>query len=118
VCNHTVVVGYGTKGRAAVETLLGDGAEPSGIVEVDTDRAQLEAASALGGDRHRQRHPLQRAADRRRRGSFAQARRAAASWLFRSPAAAVVVGVADAAHRVLPTAGCGVRMIRTRGRRR
>ena len=28
VRDHTVVVGYGTKGRAAVETLLGDGAKP------------------------------------------------------------------------------------------
>ncbi len=45
---HTVVVGYGTKGRAAVETLLGDGTEPTDIVVVDTDRAQLDAASALG----------------------------------------------------------------------
>jgi voltage-gated potassium channel len=48
VRDHTVVVGYGTKGRAAVETLLGDGAEPDHIVVVDTDRAQLDAASALG----------------------------------------------------------------------
>ncbi|GAA1288577.1 potassium channel protein [Pseudonocardia aurantiaca] len=48
VRNHTVVVGYGTKGRAAVETLLGDGADPSNIVVVDTDRTQLDAASALG----------------------------------------------------------------------
>lgn len=46
--DHTVVVGYGTKGRAAVETLLGDGAQPSDIVVVDTERAQLDAASALG----------------------------------------------------------------------
>jgi voltage-gated potassium channel len=48
VRDHTVVVGYGTKGRAAVETLLGDGAEPTNIVVVDTDRTQLDAASALG----------------------------------------------------------------------
>lgn len=48
VRDHTIVVGYGTKGRAAVETLLGDGAEPSGIVVVDTDRTRLDAASALG----------------------------------------------------------------------
>ncbi|NMH97130.1 potassium channel family protein [Pseudonocardia acidicola] len=48
VRDHTVVVGYGTKGRAAVETLLGDGAEPSEIVVVDTDRTQLDSASALG----------------------------------------------------------------------
>lgn len=48
VRDHTVVVGYGTKGRAAVETLLGDGAEPSDIVVVDTDRTALDAASSLG----------------------------------------------------------------------
>jgi voltage-gated potassium channel len=48
VRDHTIVVGYGTKGRAAVETLLGDGAEPTDIVVVDTDRTQLDAASALG----------------------------------------------------------------------
>ena len=46
--DHTIVVGYGTKGRAAVETLLGDDAEPTDIVVVDTDRANLDAASALG----------------------------------------------------------------------
>jgi len=48
VRDHTIVVGYGTKGRAAVDTLLGDGAEPTDIVVVDTDRTQLDAASALG----------------------------------------------------------------------
>src|SRR6478609_10888815 len=48
VRDHTVVVGYGTKGRAAVETLLGDGADPGQIVVVDTDHAQLDAASAAG----------------------------------------------------------------------
>jgi voltage-gated potassium channel len=48
VRDHTVIIGYGTKGRAAVETLLGDGAEPERIVVVDTDRGQLDAASALG----------------------------------------------------------------------
>src|ERR1700754_3481068 len=48
VRDHTVVVGYGTKGRAAVETLLGDSAEPKDIVVVDTDRARLDQASALG----------------------------------------------------------------------
>lgn len=48
VRDHTVVVGYGTKGRAAVDTLLGDGADPERIVVVDTDRARLDAAAALG----------------------------------------------------------------------
>jgi voltage-gated potassium channel len=46
--DHTIVVGYGTKGRAAVETLLGDDTRPEDIIVVDTDRAQLDAASALG----------------------------------------------------------------------
>ncbi len=48
VRDHTVVVGYGTKGRAAVETLLGDGSDPVDIVVVDTDRGRLDAASAQG----------------------------------------------------------------------
>jgi voltage-gated potassium channel len=48
VRDHTVVVGFGTKGRAAVETLLGEGTEPTDVVVVDTDRARLDAASALG----------------------------------------------------------------------
>lgn len=48
VRDHTVVVGYGTKGRAAVDTLLGDGVDPESIVVVDTDRRQLDAASAHG----------------------------------------------------------------------
>jgi voltage-gated potassium channel len=48
VRDHTVIVGYGTKGRAAVDTLLGDGVDPESIVVVDTDRTQLDAASALG----------------------------------------------------------------------
>jgi voltage-gated potassium channel len=48
VRNHIVVVGYGTKGRAAVETLLADGTEPTDIVVVDTERTRLDAASALG----------------------------------------------------------------------
>jgi voltage-gated potassium channel len=45
---HTVVVGYGTTGRAAVQALLGDGAEPASIVAVDTDRNRVDAASAAG----------------------------------------------------------------------
>lgn len=46
--DHIVVIGYGTKGRSAVNALLGDGAEPTGIVVVDTDPASLESASSLG----------------------------------------------------------------------
>ena len=45
---HTVVVGYGTKGRSAVAAMLGDELKPEQIVVVDTDQAMLDAASALG----------------------------------------------------------------------
>lgn len=48
VRDHVVVIGYGTKGRAAVNTMLGDGMEPTAIVVVDTDHSALEAASSLG----------------------------------------------------------------------
>ncbi|WP_433605983.1 potassium channel family protein [Prescottella agglutinans] len=48
VRNHTVVVGFGTKGRTAVDAMLGDGISPSDIVVVDTDQVVLDAASSLG----------------------------------------------------------------------
>jgi voltage-gated potassium channel len=49
VQDHVVVVGFGTKGRAAVNTLLGDETIESGhLVVVDTDQAALDAASAMG----------------------------------------------------------------------
>ncbi|MGW0044129.1 potassium channel family protein [Rhodococcus sp. NPDC003348] len=46
--NHTVVVGYGTKGRTAVDAMLGDGIKPSDIVVVDTDQVVLDTAAGLG----------------------------------------------------------------------
>ncbi|WP_414687831.1 potassium channel family protein [Mycobacterium sp.] len=48
VRNHTVVIGYGTKGRTAVDAMIGDGAAPGEIVVVDTDRGVLEQAAAAG----------------------------------------------------------------------
>ncbi|MBD8506660.1 NAD-binding protein [Hoyosella sp. G463] len=48
VRNHTVVVGYGTKGRTAVDAMIGDGIPASDIVVVDTESAVLEGASARG----------------------------------------------------------------------
>ncbi|GAB2628610.1 potassium channel family protein [Prescottella soli] len=48
VRNHTVVVGFGTKGRTAVDAMLGDGISPSDIVVVDTDQVVLDAAAGLG----------------------------------------------------------------------
>lgn len=46
--NHTVVIGYGTKGRSAVAALLGDGTPASQIVVVDSDPRALEMASNQG----------------------------------------------------------------------
>jgi voltage-gated potassium channel len=48
VRNHTVVVGYGTKGRTAVAAMIADGAAPSEIVVVDTNQTSLERASVAG----------------------------------------------------------------------
>lgn len=48
VRNHTVVIGYGTKGRTAIDAILGDGAQPADIVVVDTDEHALSAAAAAG----------------------------------------------------------------------
>ncbi|WP_241386786.1 potassium channel family protein [Rhodococcus sp. CH91] len=45
VRNHIVVVGYGTKGRSAVDALLAEGHSPSEIVVVDTDPISLDIAS-------------------------------------------------------------------------
>lgn len=45
---HTVVIGYGTKGRAAVAAMLGDDVDPERIVVVDTETSVLDAASSLG----------------------------------------------------------------------
>lgn len=46
--NHTVVVGYGTKGRSAVAALLADGVPPNQIVIIDTDTHALELAAGQG----------------------------------------------------------------------
>jgi voltage-gated potassium channel len=48
VRNHTIVIGYGTKGRSAVEAMLGDEAAPVVIVVVDTDKTALDHAAAAG----------------------------------------------------------------------
>lgn len=48
VRNHTVVVGYGTKGRSSVAAMLADEIAPEDIVVVDTDTQALKAAAARG----------------------------------------------------------------------
>lgn len=47
--DHVVVIGFGTKGRSAVNALLGEGdTDPSQVVVVDSDRGALDVASARG----------------------------------------------------------------------
>ncbi|QGU02657.1 Voltage-gated potassium channel Kch [Corynebacterium kalinowskii] len=46
--NHTVVIGFGTKGRSAVAALLADGTPASQIVVIDSDPIALELASNQG----------------------------------------------------------------------
>ncbi|MGU3293640.1 potassium channel family protein [Williamsia sp. M5A3_1d] len=48
VRNHTVVVGYGTKGKTAVNAMIGDGTKPSEIVVVDSNQTVLDSAAANG----------------------------------------------------------------------
>jgi len=48
VRNHTIVVGYGTKGRTAVDAVIADGGKPADIVVVDNDHGALEAAATHG----------------------------------------------------------------------
>jgi len=48
VRNHTVVVGYGTKGKSAVAAILDDDTAAKDVIIVDTDRAALDHASNAG----------------------------------------------------------------------
>ncbi|MBW0017638.1 MAG: potassium channel family protein [Mycobacterium sp.] len=48
VRNHTVVIGYGTKGKTAIAAVVGDEAAGGEIVVVDTDRAALDRAATAG----------------------------------------------------------------------
>ena len=48
VRNHTIVIGYGTKGKTAVAAILGDEAAQGEVVVVDTDPTALENAATAG----------------------------------------------------------------------
>ena len=48
VRNHIVVVGYGTKGRAAAAAMVGDEVAPADIVVVDENPVALERAKSAG----------------------------------------------------------------------
>ena len=53
--DHTIICGYGTKGRSAARTLLGRGVEPKQIVVIDSavagrNRADEDGLAAISGD--------------------------------------------------------------------
>jgi voltage-gated potassium channel len=48
VKDHTVVIGYGVKGRSAVHTLFEQGIAPEAIVVVAQDKSSVDAATAEG----------------------------------------------------------------------
>jgi voltage-gated potassium channel len=48
VKDHTVIVGFGTKGRSAALTLLNHGTSPEDIVVIDDQRSALKRAGELG----------------------------------------------------------------------
>ncbi|MFE7191249.1 potassium channel family protein [Kitasatospora sp. NPDC057541] len=48
VREHTVVIGFGTKGRSAIDTLLGQGARKDEIVVVDPQRRVVDQAAQQG----------------------------------------------------------------------
>lgn len=48
VKKHTVVIGYGTKGRSATAALIDQGCPPESIVVVDTNGANVKLATADG----------------------------------------------------------------------
>ena len=67
--NHVVVVGYGTKGRSAIDTLINNGEDPRSIVVVENGTAGLEDANRDGfavvrGDATRRDVLLQAGADK------------------------------------------------------
>ena len=45
---HTIVIGYGTKGRAAIETMRARGTKGESIVVIDSDPDSVEEASRAG----------------------------------------------------------------------
>ena len=46
--DHTIVCGYGTKGRTAISTLLGQGGDAASIIVIDPDAERRAAATAAG----------------------------------------------------------------------
>jgi voltage-gated potassium channel len=47
-CDHIVVIGFGAKGRAAVDAMIAQGRRPGDIVVVDAEAGALESAGCRG----------------------------------------------------------------------
>lgn len=48
VQNHTIIVGFGVKGRSAAQALFDNGTEPKDIVVISSDPLEVQDATALG----------------------------------------------------------------------
>jgi len=48
VKNHTIVVGFGVKGKSAVGTLIDDGGDPHQIVVISPNASEIQDATTLG----------------------------------------------------------------------
>ena len=109
--DHTVVVGYGTKGRSAVRTLLANDVDAARIVVVDPSRDAIAEANAAGiagvvGDATRS-EVLERAEVARAKRVIIAAQRDDTSVLVTltarqlAPAAMIVVAVREAENAAL-----------------
>ena len=83
--DHTIVVGYGTKGRSAVRALLDDGADRAQIVVVDTEPDHIAEAgdgglAAIHGDGATTRRRTSWPPSGRRRTPRCCARAGPAAW--------------------------------------
>jgi voltage-gated potassium channel len=46
--DHTIICGFGVKGHAAIQALVGQGVDPGSIVAIDSDPARVEDAATTG----------------------------------------------------------------------
>src|SRR6478735_2954400 len=105
VKEHTVVVGYGTKGRSAVSALMDQGCAAESIVVVDNTAANVKAATADGcvgvfGDARRE-EVLRQAAVRHAKRIIVAAREEQNIGTLKQGGADVVIPTAESAGRLL-----------------
>lgn len=76
VRDHTIVIGFGIKGRTAVKTLIGSGVRAEDIVVITANQSQVDDATKLGcvvvnGDAHQEEVLAEAAVDRAARAVIA-----------------------------------------------